>query len=200
MPELSKDIVALIVFLMPGFLAAWIFYALTSHAKPAQFERTIQALIFTLFVKALVFLEQTSFEYVGQSLSLHKWDGNADLIASLLSATFIGFLSAYVTNTDRIHQYLRDHNISKRSAHPSEWCNALSNYVRFIVVHFKDDRRLYGWPEVWPTDPEKGHFFIVNPSWIDDDGDHEIKGVEGVLVNVSDVRWIEFVEQPENMK
>lgn len=200
MPELSKEIAALLVFLMPGFLVAWIYYSLTSHAKPAQFERTIQALIFTLFVKAVVFLEQISLEYAGTWFSLRIWDGNADLIASLLSAVMIGFFAAFVTNTDGFHKYLRDKGISKRSAHPTEWCGALSDYIRFVVIHFNDDRRLYGWPEVWPTDHEKGHFFIIEPSWINEDGNHEILGTEGILVSVSDVKWIEFVKEPENEK
>ena len=70
MPELSKEVVALLTFLMPGFLVAWVFYGLTSHAKPVQFERVIQALIFTLGVKAVVFVEQIALEYAGRWLPL----------------------------------------------------------------------------------------------------------------------------------
>ena len=48
LPEgVPKDVLNLIYALMPGFVAAWIFYGLTAHPQKTPFERTIQALIFT---------------------------------------------------------------------------------------------------------------------------------------------------------
>ena len=54
MPEISKEVVSLLIFLMPGFLSAWVIYGLTSHTKPVQFERVVQALIYTVSIKAMV--------------------------------------------------------------------------------------------------------------------------------------------------
>ena len=54
MPELSKDVVALLQYLAPGFIMAWVYYGLTSHAKPSQFERVVQALIFTVVLVVIV--------------------------------------------------------------------------------------------------------------------------------------------------
>ncbi|WP_416384909.1 DUF6338 family protein [Uliginosibacterium silvisoli] len=194
MPELSKDVIALLQYLLPGFLVAWVFYGLTSHSKPSQFERVVQALIFTLGVRVLVFCERLILEYVGQWRAFRSWDSDADLACSLASAISLGFTVAFVINTDRFHGALRSLRLSTRSAHPSEWCGTLSEQVRYVVLNFKDDRRLYGWPKTWPSDPEKGHFFITVPSWIDADGkDHPLESVEGLLVNVADVKWIEFI-------
>jgi hypothetical protein len=47
MEWISSEIVPAIRFLLPGFVAAWIFYGLTSHPRRDHFERVIQALIFT---------------------------------------------------------------------------------------------------------------------------------------------------------
>ncbi|WP_425032221.1 hypothetical protein [Pelagibius sp.] len=58
MDSINEDIVGLLQYLLPGFLAAWVFYGLTAHQKPSQFERVIQALIFTLIVQAIVSLEK----------------------------------------------------------------------------------------------------------------------------------------------
>jgi len=44
---LSSEIVAVLVFLLPGFLAASIYFAFTSHPRPGEFGRIVQALIFT---------------------------------------------------------------------------------------------------------------------------------------------------------
>ena len=166
MPELAKDTVALLTFLLPGFLVAWVLYALTSLPKPVQLERVIQALVFTLFVKAFVVGEQWVLERIGSFYSLGSWNTNSELIASLTTALVIGLFGSWVANRDHLHGYLRRKGISQRSSRPSEWCDVFSKYQLFITLHFKDDRRLYGWPEEWPSDPEKGHFFIVLPRWI----------------------------------
>ncbi len=52
--ENADNFLAVVAFLLPGFITAWIFYGLTSHPKPSQFERTIQALIFTFIIQIFV--------------------------------------------------------------------------------------------------------------------------------------------------
>lgn len=213
--ELSKDVVALLQYLLPGFLVAWVYYGLTSHQKPSQFERVVQALIFTLVVRVFVFAEKGMLQFLGQWKSIRPWDAEADLICSLVSAVILGFAAAFVINTDRFHRLLRDRGISKRSAHPSEWYGTLLKYPRYVVLHLKDERRLYGWPEIWPSDPDKGHFYVTFPSWIVESDEQnfadEVEGVlvnvtvtensldqvQGMLVNVTDVKWVEFVSEPE---
>lgn len=198
MPELSKDIIALLQYLLPGFLVAWVYYGVTSHPKPSQFERTIQALIFMLGVRALVFCERIGLETIGKWKSIRTWDSDADLISSLISAIFLGLFIAYVSNTDSFYKFLRDKGFSKRSGHPSEWCGAFSEFSRYVVLQLKDDRRLYGWPKVWPSDAKNGHFVITNPSWIDKHGkDHPLTSLEGLVINVEDVRWVEIMGNPE---
>ena len=50
----SGEVVGILTFLLPGFVAAAIFYSLTSHPKPGAFERVVQALIFTMVVRAII--------------------------------------------------------------------------------------------------------------------------------------------------
>ena len=195
MPELAKDTVALLTFLLPGFLVAWVLYALTSLQKPVQLERVIQALVFTLFVKALVVAEEWLLELIGRTYSVGQWSASSELAASLITALLLGFFGAWVVNRDNVHRWLRSKGISRRSSQPSEWCDVFSKYQLFVTLHFTDDRRLYGWPEEWPSDPEKGHFFIVMPVWIHEDPARPMVGVEGILVNISDVRFVELVKQ-----
>lgn len=198
MPEVSREVVALLSYLLPGFLAAWLFYALTSHAKPSQSERVIQALIFTLLVNALVAAERIVLQYLGaRVVVLRVWDEDAGLLASVLTALLFGLVAAFVTNKDTIHARLRRFGLSQRSALPNEWCTVFAPREQFIVVHFKDDRRLYGWPKVWPCDPEKGHLFVTMASWIHAESAIELAGTEGVLVDVKDVAHIEFVKPPD---
>ena len=54
LPELSKNVVALLQYLAPGFLMAWVFFGMTSHNKPVQFERVVQVPVFTVFIQVAV--------------------------------------------------------------------------------------------------------------------------------------------------
>lgn len=198
MPGLSKDIIALLQYLVPGFLAAWVVYGLTSHSKPSQFERIVQALIFTVAIQVMVNSERVALEFLGNWISFGPWNKSIDLMWSLISALLLGVLIALLTNTDQLHKCLREKGISTRSAHPSEWCGVLSEHARYIVLHLNDGKKLYGWPNVWPSTPKKGHFFVINPSWLDDDNNElPIDGVEGVLIDVESVKWVEIMKEPE---
>ncbi len=80
MPELSKETIALLQYLLPGFLASWVFYGTTSHPKPQQFERVIQALIFTFLVQSLVPVARWIFLGMGNIVSLRVWDKEAETL------------------------------------------------------------------------------------------------------------------------
>ena len=54
MDDLVKEMIPLLQYLIPGFLAAWIFYSLTAFKRPDTFGQIVQALIFTLVIQALV--------------------------------------------------------------------------------------------------------------------------------------------------
>ena len=198
MPELSKETVALLQYLLPGLLAAWIFYGLSSHTKPSQFERVIQALIFTFLVQAILPIVRWLLEFIGTGFSIRPWDRATETIASALVAVLLGASLAYLTNKDSLHSWIRAKGFTTRASHPSEWHGVFSEGPRYVVLHLTDERRLSGYPQVWPSEPDRGHFFIVQPSWLSESGEHLVPiGIEGLLINTKDVRWVEFIDQPK---
>lgn len=192
MPEVSKDIISLLNFLLPGFLAAWVIYGLTNHEKPSQFERTIQALIFTVLIQAAVWLLEEIVLWVGEFAVLGYWGRPSELLSSYLLALALGIFVAKSNMKDSIYSRLRELKLTSRSSHPNELSKVFSDFPRFVTLHLEDERRLYGWPEVWPSKPNEGHFFIVYPSWHTNSGFTDIQDVEGVLISSKEVRWIEF--------
>ena len=158
MTAFANDFISLLQFLIPGFLTAWVFYGLTPHPKPAQFERVIEALIFTLIVQAFV-LSTTFFFGVGDAPWFDATDFNAvHLPISLVLAVVLGLLLAVGANHDFFHRFCRRIGISRQTSYPSEWFGAFNEHLTYVVLHLKDERRIYGWPVDWPSDPEKGHF------------------------------------------
>lgn len=223
MPDISDDLIILLNYLLPGFLVAWIYFSLTSHKWPSQFERVVQALIFALFVHLLVnSAARPLLHLAGLLHSFGVWDQESEAITSLFTALAVGVIFSYLNNSDRLHRHLRKWGFTTRSSHPSEWCTAFETKKTWVVLELKDGRRLYGWPHIWPSDPTKGHIFITEGMWLeepkerkrallsDQDVDESEEGgvtetlenstVEPqvqILVDVTEVKWVEFIDSEE---
>lgn len=192
MPELSKDLVTLLQYLAPGFVVAWVFYALTSHNKPSQFERVVQALIFTVVIQLLVSFESAIALLIGTKWDFGAWTSTSTLAASMITALSVGVVLSVGTHSDA-HSVLRKIGISSRSSHPCEWFGIFKGYQRFVVLHLKDGTRIYGWPQVWPSEPQSGHFFITSAHRTTADGEQQdLPHLEGILIDAKDVSWVEF--------
>ncbi|MYA97742.1 MAG: hypothetical protein F4X91_15195 [Nitrospinae bacterium] len=191
MELVSSETVSILVFLLPGFVAAAVFYWLTSHPKPGAFERIVQALIFTILVQAMVKILVIVMERRGWALS---WDEAERLIFSTLAAIGLGLLAVFTLNKDIPHRFLRRIGFTRENSYPSEWYSAFDRHADcYLVLHLKGERRLYGWPTEWPSRPDEGHFLIEEVEWLDGDERIPAEGVAGMVVSASEVEMVEFL-------
>ena len=198
MTELPAEAIKLLTYLLPGFTAAWLFYGLTSHQKPSQFERVVQALIFTFVIQVFLQPIKWLFLLAGRIISFGTWGEPSELFGSFVLAITLGSLVAYFTNNDSFHKRLRRIGFTSRTSHPSEWFCAFTEHVTYVILHLKDGRRLYGWPKEWPVDPQQGQFYVQVPSWIDENASAiDLPQLDGILVHVKDVEWVEFMRHEE---
>lgn len=189
----SSEMVSVLVFLLPGFVAAAVFYWLTSHPKPGAFERIIQALIFTILVQVMVRILFIAMEITGWAFS---WDEAGRLVFSTIVAIGLGLLAVYFLNKDIPHRYLRRIGVTRENSYPSQWYSAFDRHADcYLVLHLKGDRHLYGWPTEWPSRPDEGHFLIEEVEWLEGGERTPAKGVAGMLVPVSEVEMVEFLAQ-----
>jgi len=195
MDSVSTELVSLLQFLLPGFITAWIFYAFTSYKKPEQFERVVQALVFTFVIQSIFELIKFLSITVGAYYSLGPWkiELESGLRASI--ALILGLIICFYANNDKLHSILRKHAITKKTSFPSEWHGEFAKRVTYVALNLKNGRRLYGWPREWPADSISGHFSIEQPSWLTADGELPITGVESVVISASDVEYVEFMEK-----
>lgn len=195
-PELSAGVIALLVFLLPGFVAAWVFYGLTSHPKPEKFERVVEALILTFVVQALVPVLKWFLLWVGQCAPLLPWGKDARLVASLFMALIVGLTITFCANKDFPHVWLRKWGkLTLRTSHPSEWFCAFSALQKPVILNFKDGRRLQGWPKEWPVGPLQGQFLLEDPAWVVDGDYLELTQIDSLLVPVDEVEFVEFMKE-----
>ena len=181
----SSEAIGILMFLLPGFLAAAIFYSLTSHPKPDAFGQIIQALIFTVIVQAAVQV----------MVAILPHTKNWKLVASVLIAVIFALIAVYFSNTDKIHSILRWFHVTKETSYPSEWYSAFSRHSDcYVVLLLKEGRRLYGWPEEWPSDPDHGHFRVAEGEWLVGNERNPATGVSAILIPANEVEMVEFLK------
>lgn len=219
MESISAEIVGVIYQLLPGFIVAWIIYGLTAYLKPSSFERIVQALIFTVFVRTFMLIFKSIAIFTGKNIvSFGTWNNEVEFVCSILIAITIGLFFTWCVNNDFplflfrtggeercnnkfkwLHNILSKIKLTDKTLHPTEWYSAFNSEPRFVVLHLTGERRLYGSPKQYPDDPRNGHFLIEDPEWLLDDGSSApLFTVKQMLIPATDVQQIEFIKnQPE---
>lgn len=194
--EVSKDILALLSQLMPGFLTAWVVYGLTTYTKPSQFERIVQALIYSFIVKALVVAVESMLLLAGRLVLLGVWDHSIEVIASAVLAIALGLVLSFFMINDAFFRQARRLGITSRTPYPSEWYGAFSaRPPRYIVLHLQSGRRITGYPMEWPTEPTSGHFKLTDAAWLDDQNQEIVLDMnESILISANQVEIVEFLK------
>ena len=190
----SSEILLVLRFLLPELVAAWIFYGLTSYPKQSEFERIIQALIFTTIIQGCSVITigmLASFKHGSEMLS--KVTGTQDVVALGIAVVF-GIIAATAANNDKLHSLLRMLKITKETSFPSEWFGVFSRDPTYVVLHMTGERRIYGWPEEWPSDPSNGYFSISQAEWLTENGNIPLNNVRNILIPAGDVMHVEFME------
>ena len=211
MPWASSEVINVLAFLLPGFVAAAIYYSLTSHPKPGAFERLIQALIFTAVIQAVVALLPDSIPTAEIDIGADaRWDPAWPVAIAVVAALIV----VVVVNYDLAHRLLRWLGITRETSYASEWYSAFNRHRGLpVVLHLVGKRRLYGWAEEWPSHPGEGHFRIVEGEWFDSEEESaagtadasplEQEGpqeedepvVVGTLIPFGEVEMVEFVSR-----
>lgn len=190
----SSELMQLLQFLFPGFITLVLLYNLTSYSKPSSFKKIVLALVFTSLINLLGKIVEWLLRFREVEIKVGQWNELPSLVLTIALSVILALVLAYFANNDRIHKFLRRIRITRETSFSSELYGSLLDKT-WIVLHFHDERRLYGWLVEWPSEPTKGHFIIRNPSWIGKDNREElIAGISDILIKANDVRWIEFVE------
>jgi Family of unknown function (DUF6338) len=195
MGETSKDVLTLLTQLMPGFLTAWVVYGLTTYTKPPQFERVVQALIYSFMVNCLVAILERVLLFAGKFVQVGIWDKSMELIVSTALAIAMGVLLSYLMTNDVFFSLARYLKLTSRTPYPSEWYGAFATKPRYLVLHLIGGRRLSGYPIEWPTEPTTGHFRMTDAAWIDDDNSESpLDGDDSILIEAKQVEMVELLK------
>src|SRR4051812_27677639 len=126
LPSVDIALANLLAYLLPGFITAWLFFALTAHPKTNSFERIIQALIFTVLIRAMTAATRWAFVHIGPYYYFGEWTDDVSLGWSIANAFLLGLVFALFANKDWFHALLRKMQVTVRTSYPSEWFSAFN--------------------------------------------------------------------------
>jgi hypothetical protein len=199
---ITNELIALLTFLLPGFITSFLFYSLTSFPKKSELEAVVIALIYTVIINAIVELLGMGFIAIGNRVTIGEWNQLAKTVWSIIVALFIGLLWSYLFNNDCIHKFLRKTKITSKTSYPSEWYGTFTETKRYIILDLKDEQRIMGWPAEWPNDPDKGHFVLEDAKWLIVDQDRRssavpLETIDKIVIAVHNIEIVEFVKDDE---
>ena len=189
----TSEAVAVLTFLLPGFVGAAVFYALASYPKPGEFGQVVQALVFTTVGQAVAWGLRwaLSLRWPG-----YEWPAGLELMVSVGSAVGVALVVAAAANHDIAHRLLRRIRITRKSSYPSIWYSAfVENEGRYVVLYLENGRRLYGWPEKWPSYADAGHIVMTECEWLINDERLRLCDGSIVVIMADDVEMVEFYDR-----
>ena len=187
----SSEAIAVLWFLLPGFVASGLFRSLVSNPKPSGFDSVAQVFIFTVIVQATAQLIFSGLQ--SESMNLAALSA-VEILLMLAIAVLSALLAAWIWNKDLLHRILRRIKVTKQSSYRSAQYSAFAFHSDcYVVLHLKGQRRLFGWPQEWPSRPDDQHFLIEECEWLEGDERKPITGVSHILIPAEEVEMIEFL-------
>lgn len=195
MDSYFSEILPLLELLIPGFVATLFFYWFAEIKKPEQFERVIQALALTTLIKLLTEATKATAIYLGQFYSIASWGSLSSTATSLAYGALIGLLLAYLCNRDKLYAVGRLFKITAKSAQ-SDFISAFQKLsTGRVALHFVDGRRICGILRAYPASKDSGSYILYNPEWLINNKAVPIQNVAYILLDSSDIRWVEFLKR-----
>ena len=129
--------------------------------------------------------------------SFGKWSDDVEFDWSVVLAIVIGLLFALISNKDWFHKVFRWMGWGSRTSYPSEWYAAFTIFKEcYVLLHLEGDRRLRGWPDQWPDQPDKGFFILAEAEWVLGDQVAPLHQVKRIVIPATEVKMVEFLFGP----
>ena len=193
--SITVDAFAVLLLLVPGFLTSKIINAIAVRRGKGHMAEIIQTLVFSFLIYAVLqavgwgvvtmnepdgsYAPQVDFQYVPHAL----------VLASALAIAF-----GVSINRDWHMGLLRWLGITAGTARINTWVDVFTDHDSDVLITYTDGRRLTGWPACFSDGPEEGLLYLRNPAWVNDGGEVQEIGVDGILMlNKDDIESISFV-------
>lgn len=209
MSEFKFEAIAVLVVLLPGFLAARLEEKLTVKKARTELDKIVEALLYSFVIYVVYSLLTKSFPVTvrdtvnGQN---HEYSvrTNPGLLVVLAGiAIGLAVLYSYIENHDLLGKLFRRLRVSQKSWRDSTWSDVFHSYGEAVQVELADGRSVMGWLKHYSDEAEEGCIFLERAAWVGEEGLIQIDGPGILLSKKSDVSSIAFLHwrpsQPPGM-
>lgn len=188
LPEIGKiESLGILFTLLPGLLTYLVVRLLTARGKELQTtEMVLYSLAYTLIVNATWAL----LKAVG------SWIPTPDLVGLSLSAVAWGIAVSVGIMFGFPYNVLNCIKVTREGPCPTTWQSAMhvfrSKGGEYLLLNFKDGRRVLGATRGLPAQQKDGHFCLERVRWLSP-GTDEIEQPGLMLFNAEDVSFVQFL-------
>jgi hypothetical protein len=202
MPDFRFEVLTVLVVLLPGFLAARLEQRLTTNPKQNEYDKTIEALLYSFFIY-LTFT--TIFRSLPVSVKAEKVGGTDTIHYSIIASPFrlallpviavvLSVLVSFASNNDYFGRLFRWLGVTRRTWRASTWDDVFKDLGGVVQVELADGRSVLGWLKFYSDTPEDRTLFLERAAWVNEDGGlEEIRGPGILLTKESDIRQVMFL-------
>lgn len=172
MADFKFEAIAVLVVLLPGFLAARIEQRLVVHREQGDLAKIVEALlysfvtylVFTLFTRSfpVALMVQTKGEAIRYSVETNAFD----LVLLAVIATALAVVVSFATNNDLFGRLFRWMHVSRRSWRDSIWNDVFDNFGEAVQVEMSDGRSVMGWVKYYSDRSDEACLFLEHAAWV----------------------------------
>jgi hypothetical protein len=201
MPDFRFEVIAVLVVLLPGFFASRIEQRLTVNREQKDFDKVVEALIYSFFIYLTFTAITRSFpislkvDKEGQSASYSITASPFRLALLPLIAVVLAALVSSATNHDWFGGFFRWLQVTSRTWRSSIWNDVFQLHGGVVQVELADGRSVIGWLKYYSDRPDNASLFLERASWVGDNGQPvEIRGPGILLTGENGIRSIMFLD------
>ncbi len=200
MPQGIQTLLALLI-LLPGFVSARIARMLSARSQQSEFERAIEALIFSFFNYILYLLcfgpklplEWRPDQNTAVHFSFQVYRGRLLFLAC--TSILFGFGWGYVKGRDLFLKFLRKLHVTERTSRESVWNDVFVSLTGTVQIGLSDGRMVMGWLGRYSDTGDERALFLEKASWIDQDGTlTQIPGAGLLLTERAEIQFVMFLD------
>lgn len=176
----------ILMFLIPGFIAAKILNAIVYRPGEKEQDKIITALLFTMLIYTVYSFTsgKPPISYT-ETNGIFSYNSMSLFILLSLSITLPLIFSWFIIKDWHMH-LLRKFHITRNTSRDSTWLDVFYDEKdSFITIEFMDGKRITGYPMGYSNNPDRQFVFLTKAAWIDDNDEEIPLEARGILITPS---------------
>jgi hypothetical protein len=198
-----EGLLALLI-LLPGFLASELVGVLSTRPKRSEFDKIIQAFVYSLLVYVCFAALNGSFPI---TIHVESGDGRSHYFPDLhfwplaevtAIAIILAVAVAAMMNNDFPLSWFQRWRITQRTFRPSVWNDVFNKGTQYVQVELADGRNVIGWLAYFSDTPQEAALYLEDAAWLTEDlSQVPINGPGILLTKESGIRAIMLLNAVE---